>query len=548
MALTEAQKVSIITALGTRPHFNRYYSQVNRNWLIRHMIEHYASTGVADSSIQGSVQTFLSTCKTIVNSKQDFTQGVPYTARLLRSKRTRRVEIIYGALASNPDLSIAANAKVLDFIIKRRFRAVMRMDYFVNPNYQGYFRYPERCSPTSNYQVNTDAATYWQSFDSGWNGIFFKLITKPQSPGSNIIKLFIRKSNACQGNLLDCARVLSILFMDSLFEAANKDTLLSYLAAKPSTNIPINSSSTSHNFYLSICHPNDLPNSQFITDNTSEALFAKPAVPADDLQVGDHVYIYNHPLYKVFNPDGSWRGEHALVYDINNRNYRSRNGFLFGGHGKEGTLYQFYSAFMQELKTHIERTYAISKVHLEFRQTGTLSDGTHTIPGGSVIVSTTSTGTQIFEYHKTITYIDYEHRGRRRSQNKFLIAHMNASPYLFWIDKETAAANLISNGQPTDPINLKRRTNPPSGSTSTVDYDPQFYSIVYRRPNSTTDEFYDLFQFVSGRIRLKQISINDLFADPFSVVPGTSNLRTTQPRSDASAAYQTFLNAHGAIA
>jgi hypothetical protein len=550
MALTETQKVAIISALGSNVHFNREYSQINRNWLIRHMIEYYSAHGVADGVVRSTVQTFLTTCKTIVDSKQNFTIGVPFGAAIVRAKKARRVEILYGALAANPDLSVSANANLLDFIVKRRYRSVMRMDYFVNPNGQGYFRYPGTCSTSGgNYQVNIDATAYWKRYAMQ----YFKTLTPPAPllPIINIEKLFIRKSLPCEGNLLDCARVLTVVFMDSLFESHDKNVLLPYLVAKPDFTYPVPGSSpvVTVNFaYLGICHPHEEPIVQFITDKSAEGLFSKSTIPPADLQVGDHVYIYNHPLYKVFNPNGSWRGEHALVYDLNDRNYRSRNGFLFGGHGKEGTLYQFYSAFMQELKTHIERTYAIAKVHLEFRQTGVISDGTHTIPGGTVIISTTITGTKIFEYHKTISYTDYENRGRTRTQSQFVIAHMNGQPYLFRIDKETTTAALIAKGQLTDPIPLKRRTDPAPGSSSTDDYNPEFYSIVYRKPSSTTDELYDLFQRVSSRIRLKQIDITELFADPFMVTPGTSNLITTQPRSDASAAYQTFLRAHSAIA
>lgn len=202
---------------------------------------------------------------------------------------------------------------------------------------------------------------------------------------------------------------------------------------------------------------------------------------------------------------------------------------------------------MQELKTHIERTYAIAKVHLEFRQTGVLANGSYLIPGGNVIIQTTSTGAQLFEYHKTIKYTDYEHKGKTKTQNGFLIGHLNASPFLFWIDKEILSSKLIANGQPTDPIVLKRRVPPASGSTSVQDYNPEFYSIVYRKEGNTTDDLYDLFNRVSGRIRLKQITISELFLDPFMVVPGTSNLRSTQPKVDVSPAYLTFLRTKGAI-
>jgi hypothetical protein len=554
MALTETQKVQIISRIGVSANFSNGYSQDNRNWFARHMIEHYTTSGVADANIESTVLTFVQNCKTIANAKKNFSIGVTFSSTVLRTTLSRRLQIIYGALAAKPDLALASNASFLDFILKRRFRSVMRMDYFVNPNRQGYFRYPSTCHTAvgNQYKVNDDATSFWVAFHGGWNGAFFRLtppppVGPPVGPVLSIEKIFISKSNPCQGNLLDCARVLSIVYMDSLFEAVNKDALLNYLAAKPDTHIPVSGGLTSHNSHIGICHVNDVANSHFITDTSAESLFAKPEVPANDLQVGDHVYIFNHPLYKVFNQNGSWRGEHALVYNLGNRNYRSQSGFKFGGHGKEGTLYQFYSAFMQELKTHLERVYKIAKIHLQFRQTGPVSDGINFLSSGSVDVQTTSTGWKIFEYDVPFTYIDYEHGGRRISSSKFLVGHEAGFPHTFWIDKETTAAALFANGRSKEPVIFDRIAGAPAASTDVIGYDPQNYSIRYSSHNGSVTEFYRLFDFSTGALRLKQITMADLFNDPFSVVPGTSNLNTTQPKVDTSSTYISHLRTHGAI-
>jgi len=558
MSLTENQKVEIINALHTRSNFNRQYTLVNRNWFIRHMIEHYSASGVADAMIRNTVRTFIDSCKTIVNAKRNFTIGVNFSTAIVRSKLRRRVEVVYGALAAKPELAQSANENLLDFIIKRRYRAVMRMDYFVNPNSGGYFRYPKTCSTNTGYQVNEDANTFWVAFN--YLGRFFKLSPPNPNPPQvlasfKIDKLFTRKSDPCLGNLLDCARVLSVVFMDTLFEAINKDTLFIHLESKPDfvVTTPPPSSVVLRHPHLSICHVNSDVNAHFIMDSTSEGLFSKLDVPATDLQVGDHVYIYNHPLYKVFNPNGSWRGEHALVYDLENRNYRSSSGFMFGGHGKEGTLYQFYSAFMQELKTHLERAYKIGKVHLEFLQSVSPVLGSNALSGGGTVtvanaslnIAGTIEAVILFEYQKTIRYSDYERNGARQTVNRFVI--VQPKQFAFWIDDNNTNAAVIAAGRPTIPIPIQRRIAPASGATRTDQYDPEFYSIPYRKEGSANVEFYDLFRKVNGSIRIRQIRINDLFADPFSVVPGTSDLKTTQPKVDVSTSYQTFLRAKGAI-
>ncbi len=39
------------------------------------------------------------------------------------------------------------------------------------------------------------------------------------------------------------------------------------------------------------------------------------------------------------------------MFSSGDRNHRSQKGFVFGGHGKNGTLYQFYNDFVKELAT-----------------------------------------------------------------------------------------------------------------------------------------------------------------------------------------------------
>jgi hypothetical protein len=559
MALTENQKVQMISRLGVAANFTQDYSPNNRIWFIRHMIEHNASTGVADSDIEGRVLNFLQVCKTIVNAKKNFTIGVTFSPALTRSKLSRRIDIIYGTLASKPDLVDSAKSNFLDFIIKRRYRTVMRMDYYVNPNHQGYFRYPKTCKTINRFKVNDDAHLVWDEYEvyrpSERIGNFFKLHST-ESALSAIEILFKVFKDPCKGNLLDCARVLSILYQDSLYESIDKDKLIKFLAAKPAFHGAVEPPDGSTAPWISliehfsICHPTrDPDNSQFITDTSSEGLFSREGVHIDNLQVGDHIYIYNHPLYKVFNPPGAWSGEHALVYDSGDRDYKSKKGFIFGGHGKEGTLYQFYTAFLQELKTYIDRTYQIAKIHLKFRQSGTILDGLNSIPNitnGTVTVNTSTRGVHMFEYDVPFTYTDYEHGGRPIAERKFLIAHLPGLPFAFWIDKETTIDRLLSNGDAKNPIILERREPPPSGSTPMDQYDPEYYSIKYWKEGDIPGK-YDLFQRKGLRIQLRQININDLFTDPFGHIPGTANLVTTRPRVDTSSTYLTFLKTHGAI-
>jgi len=549
MPLLPDEIKEMVKELSIADNFHILYSFNNRKWFVNYMITAYVQLHPTENAdaIKGRIKVFIDQCKVIAKAKQNFTIGVPFSAELVTMMLRRRIEIIYGSLADEPGLANAANENYLEFTIKRRYRTVMRMDYFVNPNFQGYFRYPRVCSETSGFQVNTDATNFWEMFISR-DEPFFKLTTPPPvGPTAGLIfslnKLFIAKKMACESNLLDCARVISILFMDSLLEASDKNTLFSYLESKPPTSAGI----ANNHPYIAICHPNDvIPDTQFITDTTAEGLFSKVGVTGADLQVGDHAYMYNHPLYKVFVPNGSWRGEHALVYSLGNRDYKSKGGYLFGGHGKEGTLFEFYSAFMKELQTYIARTYHIAKIHLEFMQAGVPSDGDYYTGGGSVTVATSDNGVALFEYHVPFTYMNLV-RKKEIQESNFLIVHMPGESFQFWIDKQKTIAEIVASDKLIEPIPIFRRPDIAFSGTLSDDYNPEFYSIAYEKNNTPPTLYFDLFLKTGTVISPKKININELFEDPFLTVPGSSLISTTQPKVDLSASHQSFLKTNGAI-
>ena len=91
--------------------------------------------------------------------------------------------------------------------------------------------------------------------------------------------------------------------MESLLEASNHDRFLKKLASRGTG-------------YLIIHQLGFAASPNFYKDPTGEGVMQLVGIPAVNLQNGDHVYIFNHPLYKTFRPTGSWRGEHALVYSV----------------------------------------------------------------------------------------------------------------------------------------------------------------------------------------------------------------------------------------
>lgn len=530
--MTEEEKVQLTRELSVGNNFYRLFSAASgRRWFVRYVIDHFESQGLSNSDIRAETTDTLTKAKTIVNNKKDFSIGINLGRALTRRNRRRRVECLYGAIGDHPELTDPALESFLEYIVKRRYRSVIRMDYFVNPNGRGYFRYPSTCATISGYQVNDEAQSHWKQEGTNTIPIKFKSVGGSVQPVASIEKLFTRKRNPCEGNLMDCAAVLTVILMDSLFESQNEDQMLGFLVSKGLD-------------FLSIYHPNVPPDIYFTTDTTLESLFMQGDFLIKNLQIGDHIYIYNHPLYKVFRPTGSWRGEHSLVYHFGNRDFTSRRGFTFGGHGKEGTVYQFYNDFLLELKTHLSRVYRMAKIHIDNVKNGTLPSGSVSTTDHTFTSSDGSTlDARIFEYDLQFSYTDYEHRGRRRRERKFVVTH-NINANVFAVDEEKNTADVIARANFQNQITIQRE----HPATSPADqYDHTEWKIFYKDTDGS-DAFYPLFERRRGRIRLHQLEIDDLFESPFlRKSPNDEQALMTKPKIHFSSTYQSFLSTNGAI-
>ena len=219
MALTAEQKIGLVAELAVKKNFNSNYSELNQFWFLFHMIKYYASIGTADTDIKGKIVDFMKDCKRVADEKMDFEIGIKFSKTVLKTNQKRRIEIIYGVLGITPDMVLPGNDKLLEFIIKRRFRAVMRMDFYVNPNFQGYFRYLDKCLGKLDFQVNSTADDFWEKYSvyppKPNLGSCFRLNSAGKvDPATSVKSLFKPDKNACTGNLMDCARVLAIVYLD----------------------------------------------------------------------------------------------------------------------------------------------------------------------------------------------------------------------------------------------------------------------------------------------------------------------------------------------
>jgi hypothetical protein len=302
----------------------------------------------------------------------------------------------------------------------------------------------------------------------------------------------------------------------------------------------------------------------FVVDPNSIGLFSKVPVVARDLQVGDQCYIFNHPLYKSFRPTGAWTGEYALVLAAGNRNFRSEEGFLFGGHGKEGTLYKFYDDFLSELKSHLEAARQLMRVHLAFMRGGApaILPGTVVEEEHDISVSGAAAAAhQLMEYDKNVQAKDFTQvppkskKKPRRSTPAFVFIQSKTEHvfYLEHIDTPDQKKPLINNikkrivdivppGKLTRPVIFKRIAAPPGGASLDVIYALDQWGVAYKDKSTGTEKVWPLFVMKGGKLTRNELTHDTLFDSPFSLYsPGSTNLDVYQPKVDFGLTHQNYL-------
>ena len=530
MALEEKDIDFLKITLNIFENFHRDY-QKNTEWFIENTINYYNQRYVLEDSesIIGRIIAFIKKCKTLAIANQNFTVQTVLDEVSARNNLKLRVEIIYETLLAEPEFINPENKSYFDFIIKRRYRTLVRMKHYVNPNSRGFFRYPGECK--SDLQVNNDAAIFWESYN-GLEDNFFRLKDTYPDPATSIEALF-KKKDPCTGNLLDCSRVISILLMDELMEAIDNTTVLDYLVFKDATP------NTEHpRKYLVIGNPSDVGAKHFITDTSEEVLFLQSYVYTTDLQPGDHIYIPNHPLYRVFY-NGAVRGEHALICSTN-KNDKAYSSFTTAGHGmEEDNINGFYNYFITFIQTGIEWTWKVVKIHLDFLNVSpSLPDGVYQIAGGNVKIAKNANGSGLtyFEYQIKFNYKDYV-TGKNEVAEGFVIIYDKDEPDKFNISK----ALTFQNVKPKTFIKIHRdaQTSPPK-------QEPLLYSISYNKPGQQNDSLYYLFKLNNGVITLNMIDFKTFLGD-ISYQFKNGRMYTTQPKVSLSPEYISFLKRIHAI-
>ena len=560
--MDEKATKKIVDKLAEASKFDADYAKEDRGWFITKVINVLSAQGVTDADIQSKVTTIVSKAKTFVKANGNFKIGVKLdkdNAATERASRGRRVEILYGLIATDPGLLDTGNTALLTFVAKRRYRSIERMALFVNPNGRGYFRYPNMC-PTNqakngwHWKINKDAEKYWEPLNPPVD-IPIWMKNPPTAPASfdpvaAVRSLFTQKSDPCEGNLLDCATTMNVILMDSLLEGSDPKAFMGSLTARN----PI---------YLSIIHVNPpviaQPETFFLTDPSDQGLFNKGGISVEDLQVGDHVYIRNHELYKTLRPTGSWSGEHALVTDCGNRDIQSDKGFKFMGHGmphggETGAIPRFYKGLLNEINTYLYRSYRLAAIFLNY-----LDSGKTSIPASKVqhdTGSATADGktftVDYYFFDIDFHYLDFmakppkDAKVAKQKDHGFVVGHA-PSEKQFILHHRRKLADAKSDGVTDRRSGVLFAVDSNPDTPPKNEFDPVGWILRYLDASGSPQD-YTLFKRSGGSKTLSMVSLdmNELYTEPLGRT-AAGDVFTTRARVSLDSTYLSFLKTAKAI-
>lgn len=650
--MTDAQKKALIKKLGAQSNtrFDPGYSVPNREWFVGKIIEALLSQGVADANIEQQTNDIISDAGVVLKArrKAGFSSGTLLAKWSVYDQMTSRIQIIYGMIAMHPEFWNGMNADYFDFIMKRRFRALQRMNFYVNPNeIRNVFAYPEKIDMKVNKNSELPQPLWDGAQDSSMPFILTAL--GKQDPSKTIEELF-KKNKGNDRNLFACDPVMTILLMDALREAKDANKLLNTLIAQGDHYLKIDSpvghfslardpldplqlpigqrlvgvTSGSANAGNSVeielgkigpilsfmrnLQPNMLTQNQFIpfsgpffmivqgtlqdrftiesvnpvarkirgsklnnsykvgakiysartnfpfypslpfhfvTDSRSDkALFEQRNLSAADLQVGDHVFAINHPLYRMYFPSGLWGGEHSLISEIETRDSAAsafRSQLKVGGHGVDfDSLLAMGNFMVSMVNTVLSILQAITKLHLDNLKTNGRKSTTHVN-----FIQRVESGVNInvFEYNLPYTHKLFVAGKSETITAGFVIKEPTNNPNVFQLFN---ANGKDSTKIPTTP-DPKAFLGVNFIGTSTSD---QFIVSKWAVPffNAQTATFENQPLFENDNKTPKLLTFDDLAkSKPFLVTDENGDAFVTRPRVDLDLIYQTFLKNSGAI-
>jgi len=292
----------------------------------------------------------------------------------------------------------------------------------------------------------------------------------------------------------------------------------------------------------------------FITDSRpDQALFEQLTLKSGDLQVGDHIYVINHPLYREYYPKGAWGGEHAFVMEISGRDSTGnafKNDLKVEGHG---LLFKSLLEMSKEMLVYVNKVLsilqAITPTHRNYLKTNGRASGT--LGSFQVTFAQRKVGTDpatavdvnVFQYNGKYTYT-FISDGKKISHDSpgFVIMELTSNQ-----DTEFRIINSSGTDSTFDP------KNPPpvlrvafNGSGSPASSNLSDWAAPWFNPQTCRLEFLPLFD-TDNKTPTSLTFDNLLITKPFYATDDQGDVYVTRPRVDFSATYQTFLKNNGAI-
>lgn len=492
--MNDADKKKLIAEIvSDSKNFELSLHDKGRVWFVDQLIRSLESTvpPTPDAQIPARVREIVIKTKALVAAKEAIPLKIPLERTHKSwhgSTRPRRIEAIYGVIAADPSLVEPAADKYLDLAIRRRYRTIARMELWVS---FPLVRYPDAMCNT--YKINNDAEPHWDvalplALPNGGDLPRWTLKTAPASVVPAVEKLWTTPVASCDGNVLECATAMTTVLIDSLLETRDPNAFLRAVHARA----PL---------YLAICNPTgDLPN--FVQDDDPRRVFTTTHGSIDDLQIGDYVYVFNHPLYLVFEPGGFFSGEHAVVTGCFNRD--PLKGFEISGHGvPPKTIHALHQDLLKHLQTTMDRLFVIAAAFLDFIKAPVAAPDVifHQQP---VMVGDQPHDTHFYLFDRQFTYRNFNGTTvRAETERRYLIVYI---PDLHQMGLHDSTDMDIARANPGAVIPLVLFTSVPPEE----ELNPIHWGIPYKPHFSETVDHWPLFRRDNGTLTVNLIEARDM--------------------------------------
>jgi hypothetical protein len=283
----------------------------------------------------------------------------------------------------------------------------------------------------------------------------------------------------------------------------------------------------------------------FITDSRADrALFEQISVKSADLQVGDHVYVLNHPLYLKYYPEGAWGGEHSFISEIGSRDSGAsvfQTALKVEGHGLNKTLLGMGDEMLEWINTVLGILQALTRIHIDNLKT----NGRKTTAKVKFITRTeNNVSMNVFEYN-----MPYMHKLFREGRKEetitagFVIKERASDPNVFQVFNANGKDSTRAPVVPSPDVFLAVVF---TGAGASQQFEVSKWAAPYFNVHTAKFEAQPLFE--NNNKTPKLLTFEDLAkSKPFIVTDDIGDAFVTRPRVDFSAPYQKFLKTIGAI-